>query len=130
TPQLTRTPTEGMLDDMAYEGTVKLAATVAADLTHTVSYGCTYASGLATARAQMPEDQRRAVLESRLLGRELRGIQLSQYRVDHFDDLDSPLLLHAQGHVQSFAERSSGALVVSPPFGARLSQLAVLPTRQ
>jgi hypothetical protein len=70
------------------------------------------------------------VLESRLLGRELRGIQLSQYRVDHFDDLDSPLLIQVQGHVQSFAERSSGALIVSPPFGARLSQLAVLPARQ
>jgi len=70
------------------------------------------------------------VLESRLLGRELRGIQLSQYSVDHFDDLDSPLLIHVQGHVQSFAERSNGGLVVSPPFGARLSQLAVLPTRQ
>jgi hypothetical protein len=78
----------------------------------------------------MPEDQLRSVLESRLLGRELRGIQLSQYRVDHFDDLDSPLSIQAQGHVQSFAERSSGALVVSPPFGAHLSQLAVLPARQ
>jgi hypothetical protein len=78
----------------------------------------------------MPEDQLRSVLESRLLGRELRGIQLSQYRVDHFDDLDSPLSIQAQGHVQSFADRSSGALVVSPPFGVHLSQLAVLPARQ
>jgi cellulose synthase operon protein C len=70
------------------------------------------------------------VLESRLLGRELRGIQLSQYRVDHFDDLDSPLSIQVQGHVQSFAERGPGGLVISPPFGARLSQLAVLPARQ
>lgn len=130
TPQLTRTPTEGMLDDMAYEGTVKLAATGAADLTLTLSFSGKYATGLRNALSQMPEDQLRDVLESRLLGRELRGIQLSQYRVDHFDDLDSPLLIQVQGHMQSFAERSSGALIVSPPFGVRLSQLAVLPVRQ
>jgi hypothetical protein len=115
---------------MAYEGTVKLAPTGAADVTLTLSFSGKYATGLRNALSQMPEDQLRDVLESRLLGRELRGIQLSQYRVDHFDDLDSPLLIQVQGHVQSFAERSSGSLIVSPPFGARLSQLAVLPARQ
>jgi len=130
TPELTQTPKEGAIDDMAYEGDVKLLATGAADVTLTLSFTGKYATGLRSALSQMPEDQLRDVLESRLLGRELRGIQLSQYRVDHFDDLDSPLLIHVQGHVQSFAERSSGSLVVSPPFGARLSQLAVLPTRQ
>lgn len=129
-PELTRTPAEGTLDDMAYEGTVKLAPTGAADVTLTLRFTGKYATGLRSALSQMPEDQLRAVLESRLLGRELRGIQLSQYRVENFDDLDAPLAIHAQGHVQSFAERSSGALVVSPPFGARLSQLAVLPARQ
>jgi hypothetical protein len=129
-PELTRTPTEGTLDDMAYEGTLKLAPDGAADVELTLRFTGKYATGLRSALSQMPEDQLRAVLESRLLGRELRGIQLSQYRVENFDDLDSPLAIHAQGHVQGFAERSSGALVVSPPFGARLSQLAVLPTRQ
>ncbi|MES1185101.1 MAG: hypothetical protein ABUL60_14910 [Myxococcales bacterium] len=130
TPELTRTPTEGTIDDMAYTGDVKLLATGAADVTLTLSFTGKYATGLRNALSQMPEDQLRDVLESRLLGRELRGIQLSQYKVEHFDDLDSPLLIHVQGHVQGFAERSSGALVVSPPFGVRLSQLAVLPTRQ
>ncbi|HYJ08397.1 MAG TPA: hypothetical protein VEX18_05295 [Polyangiaceae bacterium] len=130
TPELTQTPKEGMLDDMAYEGTVKLKASGAADVALTLSFSGKYATGLRNALSQLPEDQLRDVLEARLLGRELRGIQLSHYRVDHFDDLDSPLLIHVQGHVQSFAERSRGALVVSPPFGARLSQLAVLPVRQ
>jgi tetratricopeptide (TPR) repeat protein len=130
TPVLTRTPKEGTLDDMAYEGTVKLQPTGAADVQLTLSFSGKYATGLRNALSQLPEDQLRDVLESRLLGRELRGIQLSQYRVDHFDDLDSPLQIHVQGHVQNFAERGPGGLVVSPPFGARLSQLAVLPTRQ
>jgi len=129
-PLLTQTPKEGMLDDMAYEGNVKLAATGAADVTLTLKFTGKYATGLRNALSQMPEDQLRSVLESRLLGRELRGIQLSDYRVDHFDDLDSPLLIHVQGHIQTFAERSNGSLLVSPPFGARLSQLAVLPVRQ
>ncbi|MDF3069236.1 MAG: hypothetical protein K0R38_4837 [Polyangiaceae bacterium] len=129
-PLLTQTPKEGMQDDMAYEGHVKLAPTGAADVTLTLRFTGKYATGLRNALSQLPEDQLRSVLESRLLGRELRGIQLSEYRVDHFDDLDSPLLIHVQGHVQTFAERSNGALLVSPPFGARLSQLAVLPTRQ
>jgi tetratricopeptide (TPR) repeat protein len=130
TPELTRTPAEGTIDDMAYEGNVKLLATGAADVTLTLTFTGKYATGLRGALSQMPEDQLRDVLESRLLGRELRGIQLSQYKVDHFDDLDSPLQIHAQGHVQRFAERAGGALIVSPPFGVRLSQLAVLPTRQ
>jgi tetratricopeptide (TPR) repeat protein len=129
-PELTKTPSEGTIDDMAYEGSVKLAATGAADVTLTLSFTGKYATALRNALSQLPEDQLRSVLESRLLGRELRGIQLSQYRVDHFDDLDSPLQIHAQGHVQSFAERSSGVLIVSPPFGTHLSQLAVLPVRQ
>lgn len=129
-PELTRTPQEGTIDDVTYEGTVKLQATGAADVQLTLSFAGKYATGLRNALSQLPEDQLRDVLESRLLGRELRGIQLSHYRVDHFDDLDSPLLIHVQGHVQSFAERSGGALVISPPFGARLSQLAVLPARQ
>jgi hypothetical protein len=129
-PELTKTPTEGTIDDMAYEGSVKLLATGAADVTLTLSFTGKYATGLRNALSQMPEDQLRDVLESRLLGRELRGIQLSQYKVEHFDDLDSPLLIHVQGHVQGFAQKASGALVVSPPFGVRLSQLAVLPTRQ
>jgi tetratricopeptide (TPR) repeat protein len=129
-PELTRTPTEGTIDDMAYEGSVKLQATGAADVQLTLTFTGKYATGLRNALSQLPEDQLRDVLESRLLGRELRGIQLSQYRVDHFDDLDSPLKIHVQGHVQSFAERAAGGLVVSPPFGARLSALAVLPTRQ
>ncbi len=129
-PELTRTPKEGTIDDMAYEGNVKLLPTGAADVQLTLSFTGKYATGLRNALSQLPEDQLRDVLESRLLGRELRGIQLSQYRVDHFDDLDSPLRIHVQGHVQSFADRAAGGLVVSPPFGARLSQLAVLPARQ
>jgi cellulose synthase operon protein C len=130
TPELTQTPKEGTIDDMAYEGTVKLQANGAAEVQLTLSFTGKYATGLRNALSQLPEDQLRDVLESRLLGRELRGIQLSQYRVDHFDDLDSPLRIHVQGHVQGFAERAAGGLIVSPPFGARLSQLAVLPTRQ
>ncbi len=129
-PELTRTPSEGTLDDMAYEGTLKLLPTGAAEVSLTLSFTGKYATGLRSALSQLPEDQLRDVLESRLLGRELRGIQLSQYRVDHFDDLDSPLKIYVQGHVQGFAERSGGSLLVSPPFGARLSQLAVLPARQ
>jgi hypothetical protein len=128
--ELTQTPKEGTIDDMAYEGTFKLAPTGAAEVALTLSFAGKYATGLRNALSQLPEDQLRDVLESRLLGRELRGIQLSDYRVDHFDDLDSPLLIHVKGTVQGFAERAGGALVVSPPFGARLSQLAVLPVRQ
>jgi tetratricopeptide (TPR) repeat protein len=130
TPELTKTPSEGTNDDMAYEGNVKLLPTGAADVTLTLTFTGKYATGLRNALSQMPEDQLRDVLESRLLGRELRGIQLSEYKVDHFDDLDSPLSIHVQGHVQGFAERSAGTLVISPPFGVRLSQLAVLPVRQ
>ncbi len=130
TPELTQTPKEGKSDDMTYEGTVKLRATGAAEVDLTLRFSGKYATGLRSALSQLPESQLRDMLESRLLGRELRGIQLSQYRVDRFDDLDSPLTIKVQGHVQGFAERAAGSLIVSPPFGARLSQLAVLPTRQ
>jgi tetratricopeptide (TPR) repeat protein len=129
-PRLTQSSSSGGDDALTYEGKLKVAESGAADVALTLRFSGKYATGLRTALSQLPENQIRDVLESRLLGRELRGIQLRSYEVQNFDDLDSPLVIRTQGHLQSFAERTSGGLLLAPPFGPRLSQLAALPARQ
>ena len=77
--------------------------------------------GLRNALAEIPEEQLRDVLESRLLGPELRGLELQSYALDHFDDLDSPLVIRAKARIPAFAQRSGDLLLISPPFGPRVS---------
>jgi hypothetical protein len=89
-----------------------------------------FAVALRGAIAQLPEQQLRDVIESRLLGRALRGAKLVKHTLRHRDDLDNPLLIETEVEVNTFAQPSGGVLVLSPPFAPRISQLATLPVRQ
>ncbi len=123
-------PAAGALDNVRYEGTFRVNADGSADLDLEQRFFGKYAMGLRNALAEIPEEQLRDVLESRLLGPELRGIELKSYALDHFDDLDSPLVIKAKAKIPGFAQRSGDMLLIAPPFGPRVSQLAALPQRQ
>lgn len=129
-PTLVTTPKSGALDSVLYDGDIRLAADGSAEIELRESFHGKYATGLRSALAEVPEDQLRDVIESRLLGRELRGIELLSHRIEAFDDPDRPLVIHAKGKMAAFAQRQAGTLVLSPPFGPRVSQLAALPSRQ
>jgi hypothetical protein len=129
-PTLVTTPKSGALDSVLYDGDIRLGLDGSAEVELRESFHGKYATGLRSALSELPEDQIRDVIESRLLGRELRGIELSSHRIEAFDDPDRPLVIRAKGKMAAFAQRQGGTLVVSPPFGPRVSQLAALPSRQ
>ena len=129
-PTRVMTPKSGALDSVLYDGDIRLHVDGSAEVELSESFHGKYATGLRTALSELPEDQIRDVIESRLLGRELRGIELVSHRIEDFDDPDRPLVVRAKGKMAAFAQKQAGILVVSPPFGPRVSQLAALPSRQ
>jgi hypothetical protein len=70
------------------------------------------------------------VIESKLLGRALRGARLTKHSIEHMGDYDAPFILHMQAEMSAFAQASGKDLAISPPFSPRVSQLATLPARQ
>jgi hypothetical protein len=129
-PISAQVPAAGALDNVRYSGVIHLSAEGSAEIELEQSFVGKYAMGLRNALAEIPEEQLRDVLESRLLGPELRGLELQSYAIDHFDDLDNPLVIRAKGKIPGFAQRSGDMLLIAPPFGPRISQLAALPQRQ
>jgi len=129
-PSPAQVPAAGALDNVRYSGVIHVSAEGSAEIELEQSFFGKYAMGLRNALSEIPEEQLRDVLESRLLGPELRGLELQSYAIDHFDDLDNPLVLRAKAKVPGFAQRSGDMLLIAPPFGPRVSQLAALPQRQ
>ena len=129
-PVAAKVPAAGAQDNVRYGGKLQLNADGSAELELEQSFYGKYAMGLRNALSEIPEEQLRDVLESRLLGPELRGLELQSYALDHFDDLDSPLVIRAKAKIPGFAQRSGDMLLIAPPFGPRVSQLAALPQRQ
>jgi tetratricopeptide (TPR) repeat protein len=129
-PVAAMVPAAGALDNVRYDGTFQLNTDGSAELELEQSFFGKYAMGLRNALAEIPEEQLRDVLESRLLGPELRGLELQSYSLDHFDDLDSPLVIRARAKIPGFAQRSGDLLLIAPPFGPHVAQLAALPQRQ
>jgi hypothetical protein len=129
-PVPAQVPAAGALDNLRYTGVFRVAPDGSAEIELEQSFFGKYAMGLRNALAEIPEEQLRDVLESRLLGPELRGLELTSYAIDHFDDLDNPLVIRARAKIPGFAQRSGDMLLISPPFGPRISQLAALAQRQ
>lgn len=129
-PAAAKVPNAGAQDNVRYGGKIELASDGSASIELEQSFYGKYAMGLRNALSEIPEEQLRDVLESRLLGPELRGLELQSYALDHFDDLDSPLVIRARARVPGFAQRSGDTLTIPPPFSPRVSQLAALPQRQ
>jgi tetratricopeptide (TPR) repeat protein len=128
-PKRVQTPADGSDDSLVYEAGGELLPDGAAKLQLTQGFHGKFAVALRGAIAQLPEQQLRDVIESRLLGRALRGARLVSHTLRHRDDLDSPLLIETRVEVSAFAQPSGGVLVFSPPFAPRISQLATLPAR-
>jgi len=129
-PISAQVPAAGALDNVRYAGMLRVSADGAAEIELEQSFFGKYAMGLRNALSEIPEEQLRDVLESRLLGPELRGLELESYALDHFDDLDNPLVIRVKAKVPGFAQRSGDMLLIAPPFGPRVSQLAALAQRQ
>jgi tetratricopeptide (TPR) repeat protein len=128
--ELVSIPTGGAPDGISFEGRAKLAVDGSAIIELSQSFSGKYAMQLRTGLAQLPGDQLRDVVESRLLGQSLRGARLLDYRIEHRDDVDRPLVLHMRASMAGFAQVEPNGLVIIPPFAPRISSLARLPERQ
>ncbi len=124
------TPARGTQDSVVYQGTAQLAKDGSAKIDLSQSFYGKYAMALRSVLSQLPEGRLHDVIESRLLGRALRGARLDHYTIEHRDDLDAPLVIKMQATMSGFAQQSGDSLVISPPFAPRISQLATLPARQ
>ena len=129
-PKPITVPSGGTPDAVGYEGDVTLAADGSAKLELVQKFYGKYAMALRTALAELPEGQLHDVIESRLLGRDLRGAKLISFKLEQLDDLDAPLALRMSAEMANFAQQTAGDLVIGPPFTLRISQLTALPARQ
>ncbi len=129
-PQRVTIPEGGVKDGITYSGKAKVDARGAAQAELLLEFHGKYATGLRSALAQLPQNQVRDALESRILGRALRGAQLTDYEVRDLDDLDAPLSFKLVARVPHFAQKSGQRLILSPPFMPQLSRLAALPERR
>lgn len=129
-PLKTTIPVGGARDGISYSGTAKVDREGSAHADLTLQFHGKLATGLRTALAEMPQHQVRDALESRILGRALRGAQLVDYQVKDLDDLDAPLSFHIEARVPHFAQKTGQRLILAPPFMPQLSRMAALPSRR
>jgi tetratricopeptide (TPR) repeat protein len=126
-----KTPSLGTLDHASTDGTIALSADGNATFELVQTFHGKYATGLRGALIELPERQIRDAIEGRLLGGPLRGVELSEYKIDGVSDPDAPIRITTRSRSRAFAQEVGGVLIVQPPaFGPRLSQLATLATRQ
>jgi hypothetical protein len=124
------TGTTGAFDGVVYEGEGELRPTGSASLALSRRFVGKYAIGVRHSIEQVPEAQLPDAIESQLLAKDLPGASLVRVEIIDRDDLDKPLTLQMQTEIPDFARRSSGGLVLTPPFSAGLGGLATLPTRE
>jgi hypothetical protein len=128
--QAVTVPADGVVDRVAVDGDVKLAADGSAELEIAQSFHGRLAMGLRGAVAELSEQQLRDAIESQLLGRSLRGVQLISHKVEGVDNPDAPIVIRTRSKMRTFAQAVGGSLLIQPPFTMRVSQFASLPSRQ
>lgn len=124
------TPALGGEDGVRYEGTFRLATDGSATVELDQHFTGKFAMALRSAFSQLSEAQLRDAVETRLLGRALRGAHLDRFSIVGRDDPDTALVLRLKARMSVFADVSGSELLISPPFSPRISQLAALPARQ
>ncbi|MFZ5895804.1 MAG: hypothetical protein ACOY0T_32405 [Myxococcota bacterium] len=129
-PRALRVPSDGLADRVTYSGDVRLALDGSADVELEQTLQGKYATALRGALAEMPSQQVRDLVETRLIGHALRGAKLEKYELVNAADPDKPLTIRSRSRVPSFAQVAGGVLLVAPPFAPRIGQLAALPARQ
>jgi hypothetical protein len=79
---------------------------------------------------KVPEAQLHDFVEQRLLGRNLPGARVRDFRIENREELGAPIVLHMTAEVPQLGRQEEHAIVLSPLFAVHLTQLATLPERQ
>jgi len=126
----TTVPETGPPDRIAYQGTGSLRTDGSARLSLSIVFSGQFAAGLRNGLSQIPENQLKTIIESQLLGQKLPGAELVSYEVVDQDKLDRALVLKVEVEAPQFATRTSGALLLGPPFMPRLTGMTRLSERK
>ncbi len=123
------TPAEGSLDGITYEGKVELRTDGSADIDLDQRFVGQLGVGMRSNLEQIPEEQLRPAVESKLLARALPGARLVKLDIVDRTDLDKPLTFRMKIEVSDFARKRGGGLVIRPPLLLKVSPLAALESR-
>jgi len=128
--ETTTVPPAGAVDRIGYQGTGTLRPDGSARLSLSIVFSGQYAAGLRNGLSQIPAGQLNTIIESQLLGQKLPGAELVSYEVVDQDKLDRALVLKVVVEAPQFATRTSGALLLGPPFMPRLTGMTRLADRK
>jgi hypothetical protein len=129
-PSKTRIPADAGHDEIVYEGRFVLSKERTAEAKFSVRSTGKHAMDVRAGLAELPPARVRDTLESEVLGRALRGAQLVKHEIHGLDTADQPLEISLVARVPGFVQRRGASWLLSPPFAATLSRLAVLPARK
>lgn len=129
-PEVTRVPQGGAIDRIGYQGTGTLRTDGSARLSIDIVFSGQYAASLRNGLSQIPEAQLKTIIESQLLGQKLPGAELMSYEIVDQEKLDRALVLKVEVEAPQFATRTSGALLLGPPFMPRLTGMTRLSERK
>lgn len=124
-----RVPSGGSEDAIAYEGEGTLRADGSAELDLRIVFRGQFAANLRNGLSQIPENQLTGIIESRMLGQELKGARLLSHQVLDADKLDMPLVIAVKVEAPQLATSTAGGLLLGPPFMPRLGGLTPLSQR-
>lgn len=123
-------PHGGQDDSISYEGTGVLAADGSARLSLRIIFKGQFAANLRNGLSQIAENQLAGIIESRLLGQELKGAKLLSHKVLMRDQLDRPLTIAVEVDAPQLATAAGdNELLLGPPFMPRLGGLTPLSQR-
>ncbi len=124
------TPSAGSIDGIVYEGTAELRADGSATLELDQRFLGRVGIGIRDSVDQLPEEQLRAAVESKLLQRALPGGRLVSLTVVDKDDLDKPVTFRMKVELSDFARRRGDGLALRAPLTMKIGPLAALEARE
>ncbi len=128
-PETSEVPDSGLEDAIRYEGQGILDKDGSAKLKLRIVFVGAFAASLRNGLSQIPENQLGNIIESKLLGQNLQGARLRDFKVVDENELDKPLVIEVKTEVPQFATPSTMGLLLSPPFMPRLTGLTPLARR-
>ncbi len=130
TPRAT-TPQLGAADGVQIEGRAYLKEDGSATVDISQSYMGRMGIGLRSVFDRVAEAKRSEFVETRLLGNNLPGARLKDFRMENKDDLAAPLVIRMKAEVPQLARNiGGGRMVLKQLFAVDIAQIATLPQRQ
>ncbi len=120
----------GAVDAITFEGRANLRADGSASVDLVESFLGKVAISMRSVLDKVPDAQLHDFVEQRLLGRNLPGARVRDFRIENREELGAPVVIHLTAEVPQLGRQEEHGIVLSPLFAVHLAQLATLPERQ